>query len=46
VENQCADLFAKLEVSSDADLLTHASPSEDARDLLRNDAIRTFFFCD
>ncbi|KAK2392428.1 hypothetical protein QL285_065789 [Trifolium repens] len=41
--NQCADLFAKLGASSDADFLTHASPPEGVRDLLRNDAMRTFF---
>ncbi|MCI67127.1 hypothetical protein A2U01_0088385, partial [Trifolium medium] len=31
-------LFAKLEVFSDVDLLTHASHPEGVRDLLRNDA--------
>jgi hypothetical protein len=41
--NQCADFFAKLEASSDVDFLTHASPPENIRDLLRNDAIETFF---
>ncbi|CAJ2638352.1 S-like ribonuclease [Trifolium pratense] len=41
--NQCADFFAKLGASSDADFLTHASPPEGIRDLLRNDAMRTFF---
>jgi hypothetical protein len=44
--NQCADFFAKLEASSDADFLIHASPPEGVRDLLRSDAMRTFFFCD
>ncbi|GAU16633.1 hypothetical protein TSUD_325830 [Trifolium subterraneum] len=41
--NQCADLFAKLKASLDADFLTHVSPLEDVRDLLRNDTIKTFF---
>jgi ribonuclease HI len=41
--NQCADFFAKLGASSDVDFLTHASPLENIRDLLRNDAIETFF---
>jgi hypothetical protein len=41
--NQCADFFAKLGASSDADFLTHASPPEGVRDLLRNDAMGTFF---
>jgi ribonuclease HI len=41
--NQCADFFAKLGSSSDADFLTHASPPEGVRDLLRNDAMGTFF---
>ncbi|PNY16740.1 S-like ribonuclease [Trifolium pratense] len=37
------DFFAKLGASSDADLLTLASPSEGVRDLLKNDAMETFF---
>jgi hypothetical protein len=41
--NQCADFFAKLGASSDADFLTRASPPEGVRDLLRNDAMGTFF---
>ncbi|GAU33875.1 hypothetical protein TSUD_66620 [Trifolium subterraneum] len=41
--NQCADFFAKLGASLDADLLTHASSPERVRDLLRNDAMTTFF---
>jgi hypothetical protein len=41
--NQCADFFAKLGASSDTDFLTDASPPEDVRDLLRNDAMGTFF---
>ncbi|MCH94411.1 S-like ribonuclease [Trifolium medium] len=41
--NQCADFFAKLGASSDADFSTHAFPPEGVRDLLRNDAMRTFF---
>jgi ribonuclease HI len=41
--NQCADFFAKLGSSSDADFLTHASPAEGVRDLLRNDAMGTLF---
>jgi hypothetical protein len=41
--NQCADFFAKLGASLDVDFLTHAFPPEGIRDLLRNDAIRTFF---
>ncbi|MCI60930.1 hypothetical protein A2U01_0082186, partial [Trifolium medium] len=35
--------FAKLRASSDADFLTHASPLEGVRDLLKNDTMRTFF---
>jgi hypothetical protein len=42
-ENQCADFFAKLETSSDANFLTHVSPPEGVRDLLMNDATKTFF---
>jgi hypothetical protein len=42
-ENQYADLFAKLGASSDADFLIHVSPPEGVRDLLRNDAMGTFF---
>jgi hypothetical protein len=42
-ENQCADFFAKLEASSDADFLTHALSPEGVRDLLKNDAMGTFF---
>jgi hypothetical protein len=41
--NKCADLFAKLGASSDVDLLTHTSTPEGVRDLLRNDAMGTFF---
>ncbi|MCI50277.1 glucan 13-beta-glucosidase, partial [Trifolium medium] len=41
--NQCADFFAKLGATSDVDFLTHASPPEDIRDLLRNDALGTLF---
>ncbi|MCI01506.1 ribonuclease H protein, partial [Trifolium medium] len=41
--NQCADFFAKLGVSLDADFSTHASPPESVRDLLRNNAMGTFF---
>ncbi|XP_045803019.1 uncharacterized protein LOC123896706 [Trifolium pratense] len=41
--NQCADFFAKLGASSDADYLIHASTPDGVRDLLRNDAMRTFF---
>ncbi|GAU28080.1 hypothetical protein TSUD_223210 [Trifolium subterraneum] len=44
--NQCADFFAKLGVSSDADYLTHVSSPEDIHDLLRNDAMRIFFVCE
>jgi hypothetical protein len=44
--NQYADFFAKLGASSDVDFLTHASPPEAVRDLLRNDAMRTFFILD
>jgi hypothetical protein len=43
VENKCADFFAKLRALSDADFLTHASPLEGVRDLLRNDATETVF---
>ncbi|GAU32838.1 hypothetical protein TSUD_209060 [Trifolium subterraneum] len=42
-ENQCVDFFAKLEASSDADFSTHVSSPEGVRDLLRNDAMGTFF---
>ncbi|MCI21779.1 hypothetical protein A2U01_0042949, partial [Trifolium medium] len=38
--------FAKLGASSDADFLTHASPPEGVRDLLKNDAMETFFLHD
>ncbi|GAU45207.1 hypothetical protein TSUD_139120 [Trifolium subterraneum] len=41
--NPCADFFAKLGASSDVDFLTHTSPPEGVRDLLRNDAMRTLF---
>ncbi|KAK2445291.1 hypothetical protein QL285_016239 [Trifolium repens] len=44
--NQCADFFAKLRASSDADFLTHASPPEGVHDLLRNDALGPFFIRD
>jgi hypothetical protein len=44
--NQCADFFDKLGASSDADFLTHSSPLEGVRDLLRNDALGTFFIRD
>jgi ribonuclease HI len=44
--NQCADFFAKLGATSDVDFLTHASPPEGVRDLLRNDAMGTFFLRD
>ncbi|MCI43665.1 hypothetical protein A2U01_0064903, partial [Trifolium medium] len=37
------DFFAKLGASSDADFLTHASLPEGVCDLLRNDAMGTFF---
>jgi hypothetical protein len=43
VSFQCTIFFAKLEASSDADFLTYASPPEGVRDLLRNDAMGTFF---
>ncbi|CAJ2628075.1 N-hydroxycinnamoyl/benzoyltransferase [Trifolium pratense] len=45
-DNQCADFFAKLGASSDADYLIHASPPDGVRDLLRNDAMGTFFLRD
>ncbi|MCI64955.1 hypothetical protein A2U01_0086213, partial [Trifolium medium] len=35
--------FAKLGVSSDVDFVTHTSPPEGVHDLLRNDAMGTFF---
>ncbi|GAU37585.1 hypothetical protein TSUD_395580 [Trifolium subterraneum] len=41
--NQCADFFAKLGASSDFDFLTHTSPPEGIRDLLRNDPMGTLF---
>jgi hypothetical protein len=41
--NQCADFFAKLGATSDADFLTHVSPTEGVRDHHRNYAMRTFF---
>jgi hypothetical protein len=44
--NQCANFFAKLGASSDVDFLTHVSPPEGVRDLLRNDATGTFFLRD
>jgi hypothetical protein len=44
--NQCANFFAKLGASSDADFLTHASPSEDIHDLLRNDTMKILFHRD
>ncbi|MCI44059.1 replication protein A1-like protein, partial [Trifolium medium] len=37
--NQCANFFAKLGASSDADFSSHDSPPEGVRDLIRNDAI-------
>jgi hypothetical protein len=44
--NQCADFFIKLRTSSDADFLTHISPPEGICDLLKNDAMITFFLRD
>jgi ribonuclease HI len=41
--NQCANFFAKLGASSDADFLIHVSPPEGVRNLLKNDAMGTFF---
>jgi hypothetical protein len=41
--NQCANFFDKLVTSSDASFLTHVSPPKGVRDLLRNDAMGTFF---
>jgi hypothetical protein len=41
--NQCANFFDKLGTSSDASFLTHVSPPKGVRDLLRNDAMGTFF---
>ncbi|MCI92261.1 hypothetical protein A2U01_0113557, partial [Trifolium medium] len=35
--------FAKLGAFSDADFMTHASPPDGVCDLLRNDAMETFF---
>jgi hypothetical protein len=40
---QCADFFAKFGASSDASFLTPVSPPNGVRDLLKNDAMRTFF---
>ncbi|GAU25827.1 hypothetical protein TSUD_30910 [Trifolium subterraneum] len=45
-ENQCADFFAKLGASSNADFLIHAFPPKCVRDLLKNDTMGTFFFRD
>jgi hypothetical protein len=42
-KNQCAYFFAKLGASSDADFLTYAYPPKGIHDLLRNDAMGTFF---
>jgi hypothetical protein len=44
-KNQYSDFFAKLGASSDADFLTHVSPLEGVLDLLKNDAMETFFLC-
>jgi ribonuclease HI len=44
--NQCADFFAKLVASLDAGFLTHVSPPKGVRDLLKNDAMGTFFLRD
>jgi hypothetical protein len=41
--NQCTDFLAKLETSSDADFLIHASPPEDLLDLLRSYSTGIFF---
>jgi ribonuclease HI len=41
--NQCADFFAKLGVSSDADFLTHNFPPEGVCDLLKNNTMKKFF---
>jgi hypothetical protein len=40
---QCADFFAKFGAFSDVSFMTHVSPLEDVRDLLKNDAMKTFF---
>jgi ribonuclease HI len=44
--NQCADFFAKLGASSNADFLTRASSLEGVRVLFRNDATGTLFLCE
>jgi hypothetical protein len=41
--NQCANFFAKLGASPDADFMSHAFPPESIGDLIINDAIGTFF---
>jgi hypothetical protein len=44
--NQYAEFFANLEASSDVGFLTYDSPPADVYDLLKNDAIATFFLHD
>ncbi|CAJ2646060.1 unnamed protein product [Trifolium pratense] len=41
--NQCADFFAKLGASSDADFTNHDCPPEGVQDLLKNDALGILF---
>jgi hypothetical protein len=41
--NQWVDVFAKFEASSNGDLSIHTSPSKDILDLLRSDAVKTYF---
>ncbi|XP_045797947.1 uncharacterized protein LOC123892169 [Trifolium pratense] len=41
--NQCADFFAKLGASSDADFTNHDSPPEGVQDLLKNNALGILF---
>ncbi|KAK2361864.1 F-box/kelch-repeat protein [Trifolium repens] len=44
--NECVNFFAKLGASSDAIFLTYVYPSEDIRDLLKNNVMRTFLRSD
>ncbi|GAU36732.1 hypothetical protein TSUD_318300 [Trifolium subterraneum] len=41
--NHCADFLANLGASSDVSLSIHASPPKDIFELLRSDAVETFF---
>jgi hypothetical protein len=41
--NQCVDFLAKLDASSDVDLVIHDSPPTGMLDLLRSDSVGTVF---